>query len=133
MSLEDLRKQFIVDDATVKKDLESLVSRALAHALVDTKGRVHLRNQKLSGIVKVKLALSARTIASQLEASFKPTMTVEEVVEAAGLPPNQARARLSQAVEERFAETPERGAYRANPHRIAAFLDDLEREKGNAG
>lgn len=133
MTLDELRQRFIVDEATVKKDLEALVSRVLVHARVDTKGRVLLNNPKLPGITKVKLSLAARTIASQLEASFVPTMSVEEVAEATGLPANQARARLSQAVEEGFAETPERGAYRAKAHRIVGFLDDLEEKKGRAG
>src|SRR5579884_3467277 len=104
MSLEEAKKRFIVDEKVANEQLEELIGVATAHCVVDTTGRVHLKNRQLSGKNKVKLILAARTLASQLDSSFSPETTVDELVAATGLPSNQIRARIAEVIEERFAE-----------------------------
>ena len=129
MNSEDLKRRFIVDEKTVAKDLETLVEKALEFCVVDTTGRVHLKQHELPAKVRIKLVLSARRIASQLDASFSPELSIEEITAATGLPSNQVRARLNEVAADRFAEASGRGTYKANTFRIQSFLDELRSDQ----
>jgi hypothetical protein len=130
MNREDLKNKFILDDAAIKDSLEEVVNTALQYCVVDARGKVHLKDHNLPGKLRVKVALSAKTIANQLDESFSAEITVTDLSEATGLAENQARARASEAVDERFAESPARGTYRAKPFRVAQFLKELARGAG---
>jgi hypothetical protein len=125
-SIEELKKQFIVDENLLKSRLEPVVGKALAHCRIDKDGRVEIRSTKLSGKEQVKLALAARAIGSEMDSAISPEVTVLEISKFTGLPPNQVRARGKEAIEEKFAQSPRSGVYRAMPHKIEAFLDGLE-------
>ena len=125
MDREELKRKFILDDAAIRDSLEEVVNIALQYCAVDTSGRVHLKQHDLSGKLRVKVVLAAKTIANQLDESLSAEITVADLSKATGLAENQARARASEAVDERFAEPTGRGAYRANPFRVAQFLKGL--------
>jgi hypothetical protein len=122
---DDLRRKFILDEAGIRESLEDVVQTALQYCAVDSTGKVHLKQHDFPGKVRVKIALSAKAIASQLDSSFTPDLTVADLSQATGLAENQARARAADAVSEGFAEAPERGSYKANPFRVAQFLKEL--------
>lgn len=128
MVSEDLKRKFILDEAGLKETLEDVVNTALQYCAVDSSGKVHLKRHDFTGKIRVKIALSAKAIANQLDASFTPDLTVTDLARATGLAENQARARAADAVGEGFAEAPERGSYRANPFRVVQFLKDLSKE-----
>ena len=129
MTNEELKRKFIVDESTLAKDLENVVEKALEFCVVDNAGRVHLKKHGFPAKVSIKLALTARRIASQLDSNFTPELSIEEISTATGLPGNQVRARLNEVVAERFAEVSGRGVYKANAFRIPAFLDELKGEQ----
>jgi hypothetical protein len=129
MDREDLKRKFILDDAAIRDSLEEVVNIALQYCAVDTKGNVHLKEHDLPGKLRVKVVLSAKTIASQLDESLRSEISVADLSKATGLAENQARARASEAVDEGFAESPTRGSYRANSFRIAQFLKGLGRRQ----
>lgn len=131
MSLEDLKKQFIVDEDSMRRDLEPLVRRAIKYCVVDTQGRIHLKDHSMAGKLKIKLALAAKAIAYQLDNTFKAEISLDELATVSGLPANQARARVAEVVEERFAESVGRGSYRANVYRLPRFMDELEKGESN--
>jgi hypothetical protein len=124
---EDLRRKFILDEAGIRESLEDVVNTALQYCAVDSTGKVHLKRHDFPGKVRVKIALSAKAIANQLDSSFTPDLTVADLSRATGLAENQARARAADAVSEGFAEAPERGSYKANPFRVAQFLKELSK------
>lgn len=126
MGIEELRAKFIVDDSVIKRNVEQLVEKALRHCLVDKHGKVHIKNQKLPSKVRVKLVIAARALAHNLDEKIPGDLNLEDIAECAGLPKNQARARIAEAADERFAEQTGRGTYRAVSHQIASFLDQLE-------
>jgi hypothetical protein len=126
MDREELKRKFILDDAAIRDGLEEVVNTALQYCAVDPSGRVHLKRHDLAGKLRVKVVLSAKTIANQLDESFSAEITAADLSKATGLAENQARARASEAVDEGFAESPMRGSYRANPFRVAQFLKGLE-------
>lgn len=124
--IEELKKQFIVDDEDVLKSrLEPIISKALAHCQMDRKGQVRI-STKLSGKEQVKLVLAARAIASQIDESILGEVSVDEISRFTGLPSNQVRARVKDAVEDRFAQCSKAGVYRALPHKVERFLDSIK-------
>lgn len=125
MSIEELKKKFIVTDDYLSSRLESLVVKALNHCVVTEKGVVHINKSSLSAKDKIKLALAARSLAAGLDINISAEMSVEELVNASGLPSNQVHARSKDLINERFAQSSGRGMYKANPHKIEPFLDSL--------
>jgi hypothetical protein len=125
MGIEELKKEFIVDENVLKSRLEPVVSKALAHCRIDKDGRVELRNNGLSGKEQVKLTLAARMIGSEMDPAISPEVSIGEISRFTGLPANQVRARGKDAIEDKFAQSPRSGIYRAMPHKIEAFLDGL--------
>jgi len=126
MSIEELRKAFIVDTDLLKARIEPIVRKALNHCQIDKNGNVEIRNAKLSGKDQLKLMLAARAIAAEMDPSISAEVSIAEIAKSTGLPPNQVRARGKDAIEDRFAESPKTGMYRALPHKIEAFLDGLQ-------
>lgn len=124
-TIEELRKEFIVDENVLKSRLEPVVTKALAHCRIDKDGRVEIKSIGLSGRDQVKLTLAARVIGAEMDPTIAPDVSVAEIARFTGLPPNQVRARGKDAIEDKFAQSPRSGVYRALPHKIEAFLDGL--------
>lgn len=131
MSIEELRRQFIVDEDVLKARLEPVVTKALAHCRIDKNGQVLITNARLSGKEQLKLVLAARAIGSQMDPSIPAEVSVAEISKYTGLPENQVRARGKDAIEERFAQSSRSGVYQALPHKVEAFLDRLLPTKSN--
>lgn len=125
MSLEELKKQFFVDEDALKTRIEPVVAKALKLCRIDKHGQVLIIDSSLSGKDKVRLTLAARAIAAQLDAEIPAEVKVTDIAKYTGLPANQIRARGKDAIEDKFAESPEAGVYRAIPHKIEAFLDSI--------
>src|SRR6266852_3276128 len=113
MNIEELRKQFIVDEDVLKTRLEPLVASALRHCRIDKNGQVLITSSKLSGRDQVKLVLAARAIAAQLDGNIRAAVTIDEIEKYTGLPRDQVRARGKECIEEKFATSPGAGTYRA--------------------
>jgi hypothetical protein len=127
MSLEEIKKKFIVSEAQTAEETERLITRLLNFCVVDEKGVVHISNSKLGGKEKVKVALAARNLASRLEPKIKATMTLAELAASTSLPKNQVKARAKDAADDKFAEKAGEGVYKAYPHKIEALIDSLEK------
>jgi hypothetical protein len=125
MELEQLKKQFLVDEEALTAKLEPILAEALKYCVCDKKGHVLILTRGLSGRNQTMMVLAARAIASQLDSKISPQVSVEEIVAFTGLPRNQVRARGKELLESRFAVSPARGVYQAVFHRVEAFLDSL--------
>ena len=125
MGKEELKRKFILNEEELKTRIETLVLKALKHCRVDSRGRIHFENKKLSGKDKVKIALVARAIASELESNISADVTISELAQSTGLPENQVRARCTEFVAENYVESPKRGAFRAVFGRIELMLDSV--------
>jgi len=128
MELEELKKKFLVDEGTLKANLEPILSKVLKHCVCDKKGQVHILGRGLSGRNQTMMILAARAIASQLDEKISARVSIEDLTAYTGLPRNQVRARCKELLDSRFAVSPERGSYQAVFHRIEAFLDSLSLE-----
>lgn len=125
MSIEELKKQFIVAEDLLRARLEPIVTKALAHCRIDKNGQVEIKDKRLSAKEQVKLTLAARAIGSEMDPAISAEVSVTEIAKFTGLPANQVRARVKDAIGDRFAQSPRSGVYRAMPHKIEAFLDTL--------
>jgi hypothetical protein len=129
MSIEDLKREFIVEDDVLEVRLEPLVSKALKHCRIDKKGQVLITDSKLSSKDQVRLVLCARAIGAQLDSLISREVTVAEIATYLRLPANQVRARCNDILKEKTAEVVRAGVYRADQHKIEPFLDSLAEGK----
>ncbi len=129
MDIDELKARFLVDGEIQKERLAQLVHKALEHCVVHKNGTVELKHKSLAGRDQVKLVLSARLLASQLDESRSSDVTVEEIAESTGLPKNQVVARAKECLDERFSERSARGSYKARALKVEDFLDTLGRSK----
>ena len=130
MSIEDLKKQFIIDDDALKSRLEPIIPKVLTHCVIDRKGLVHVTTRGLPARSQVMLTLSARAIGSELDPSISATVPIRDISLSTGLPEDQIRARARDLIEDKSASSPEQGHYRAAFHKIEAFLDELPNSSG---
>lgn len=128
MTLEELKKQFIVDEDILRERLEPVVSKALKHCRIDKNGQVLITNGKLSAKNRIKLVIAARAIAAQLDANIASEVTASELTKFTGLPANQVRARGSDAIKEKFAQSSRAGVYQAIAYKVEPFLDEISEQ-----
>lgn|GEM_PF-4479561 len=125
MSIEELKKRFIVDDDALKSRLEAIATKALDRCVLDTKGNVHFNNPKLNPREKLRLTLAARAIGAQMDSKFKAEVSVEELSVNSGLPKDQVYARAGELVKQKLATSPKRGYYAAIPYKVEALIDSV--------
>lgn len=125
MSIEELKKKFIVDDDVLRNRLEAIATKALAHCVVDKQGGVHFNNPKLTAKEKLQLTLAARAIASQMDSGVQAEVSVAELSENCGIPKDQVYARAADLINEKSATSSKKGYYTAVPHKVEALLDSI--------
>jgi hypothetical protein len=129
MSIEELKKKFIVDDDALKNRLEAIATKALKHCVLDTKGNVLFNDPKLTPTERLRLTLAARAIGSQMDSKMKSEVSIDELSENSGLPKNQVRARAAELVKQKLAVSPKRGVYKAVAHKVEALIDSVAVKK----
>jgi hypothetical protein len=127
MSLEELKRKFILEQDVLKSRLEAVVEKALPYCVTDQGGQVRLTARGLSAKDEVMLVLAARAIASQLDLGISAEVNVAEIAKYAGLPDNQVRARGNELIKGKLAESTKPGVYKAVAHKVEGFLDSLAR------
>ena len=125
MSIEELKKKFIVDDDVLKERLEAIATKALERCFLDKNGNVHFNNPKLKSTEKLRLILAARAVAAQMDETLRAEVSLSELATNSGMAENQVRARASELVKEKSATSPKRGFYAAVPHKVEGLLDSV--------
>ena len=125
MGLEELKKKFILDETEVRGRLEELITKALNYCRVDSKGRIHFERKTLSGMERVKVALAARGIASELDSSFSAEMSIDELSRSTGLPENSVRARCAELAAHNYIEAPTKGVFKVVFAKVEELLDSI--------
>src|ERR1700722_10127006 len=125
MSIEDLKKKFIVDDDVLKNRLEEIATKALEHCVVDKKGNVHFNGSNLSAREKLSLILAARAIASQMDETIKSDVSMAELTLISGLPEKQITARIAELTKDKLVTSSKKGIYSAVPHKVEALLNSV--------
>lgn len=130
---------FIEDEKKYKQeDIIRLINKLKQYAkLVGKEGRVHIEDKSLSGTDRSKVFLIARYLGSELS-KLKPelgikksieSVTTKEFAEILSIDEPNARARISQLVDEGFAKRPTKGSVQVEPFQIERFLDTFKKSK----
>lgn len=102
MSLEDLKKSFIVDEESFEENrIEELVGKINKICQVDKKGHIKFLREGLGDRDKIKYTLIARFLANKLEESIPKEVTNEELEIILNKSKEQVRARLSDLRKEK--------------------------------
>jgi len=124
--LENLKKQFIVDDDSLEEDeLEEFLERTLKLCRISSGGKVILRNMKTSQKNKIGVIILARGLGNTINSEISKTVTIDEVFLYSNIDKNTISSRVSELVKEGFISKEEEGIYRFNFAMINEFLENL--------
>src|SRR5882724_6285877 len=99
-SLEELRNQFIVGPEVIRNRIEELIKKALPFCVITENGTVHISVKGLGARNQIKLVLAAQYLAAELVTSVAGEVGIPDLVASTGLPVNQIRARMNDAIKE---------------------------------
>lgn len=137
---EELEGFFVEDEKKFRQeDIAKLIGKLKRYAkLIGKDGRVYIEDKNLSGTDQSKIFLITRYLGSELS-KLKPelgikkeiaSVTIKELAEFLSINEPNARARISQLIDEGFAKRPTKGSVQVESFRIKRFLDQLE-NRGN--
>lgn len=131
--LEELEKEFILNEDIEQEDLRVLISRILKFCRIDNKGFVIIYGKQLRIVDKIFLVLSARHLANKIQIKNGKEPTISENVGADELEDilREKRAvifaRLKDLKYRGYIIPQGKGVYKAFPHTINKFLTELEK------
>lgn len=123
--LDELRRQFFVTEDLIASRLEELVSKVRRFCTVDDRGNVRVGETIKGAKQRLLVALSARAVASRLDAGISEDVSVVELAEATDLARDVISARCGELVRDRSIDSLRRGTFRIHHDRIVRFLDSL--------
>jgi len=130
--LEDLEKQFILNEDMEHEDIKELITRITNFCKVDNKGFVLIHNKQLRIQDKIMLVLSARYLANKLqqklgkEASILELVKAKEMSEMLKEKDTVVIARLKELKDDKKIISQGRGIYKIASYAIKDLLNDLE-------
>ena len=127
--IDDLRRQFLVDEDLDEERLAALIKKLLPICVVNKKGVVQIKRSGLPGRDLVKIVLVARLVAHKLDESIPDELDAAALAANTGMPRNQVAARAKEVVDEAFAERTTRGNYRASLWKVNEFLEELTKQE----
>ena len=102
MSLEELKKSFIIDEESFEDSkIENLIGKINKICQVDKKGHVKFLTDNLGDKDKIRYILVARFLANKLDAEISKEVTNEEFEKMLNKSKEQIRARLSDVRNEK--------------------------------
>ena len=135
--LENLEKEFIIDEDMEQEDIQQLISRIIKFCKIDKNGYVVIYDKNLKLIDKILLILSARYLGNRLQQKLNRDITINDQVNNKEIS-NMLRekdivvnARLKDLKDERKVIPIRRGIYKIAPHVIDQVLSALEERVKN--
>lgn len=130
--LQDLEKQFIMDDDMEHNDIKKLIEQVLHFCRIDNNGFVIIQKTNLIMPQKILLVLTARHLANKLQEKLGREKVISEIVTATELS-NMLKeknavilARLKELKDAKKVISADRGIYKIAPYIINDFLVELE-------
>ena len=130
--LEDLEKQFILNEDMEHEDIKNLISRILKFCKIDSKGFVVIQKSDLTIPQKIMLVLSAKYLANRLQQKLgreSPISEISRTKELARMLREKdavIAARLKDLKDAKKIISPDRGTFKVAPYAIESFLKELE-------
>lgn len=135
-SLEELRKNFIMDEDAEQLNVERLIERLSKFCKIDINGYLFVNDksiiQKLTIKDKIMLALSARFLANKLQEKLGQTPTIsaevssEELTKFFSDKKEVIQARAKELKDDGKILVKERGSYAIYPFQIDDFITLIE-------
>ena len=131
-TLENLKKQFILDEDMEHENLQSLVERALKFCKVDKSGHVVINKPDLTMMDKIMLVLVARHLGNRLqlklggESTIKEEVTSEELAKMMSADKAVISARLKDLKDKKMAAPVDLGSYKVTSYAVDGFIKKLE-------
>lgn len=127
MTLEDLKKRFIVDKSKYEEEkLPFFIEKVLIFCKVDSEGVVYLERQNLPLRDKILISLIGRFLASKLDNSIKAELTGDEIATILGEDKAVIFARLNDLLNSKIISRLEKGTYSIIPLYTERILLELE-------
>jgi len=131
--LEELEKQFILNEDLEYKDIKDLISRILKYCKIDKNGFVVIQKSGLIIKQKIMLVLSARYLANKLqqqlnrkEDNISEEVSTKEISSIIKEKNSVVVARLKDLKDDKKVISSVRGIYKIAPYSIKNFLKELE-------
>lgn len=133
--LENLEKQFILNEDMEHEDIKDLINRILTFCKIDNKGFVVIQISGLSIPQKIMLTLTARYLANKLQQKLNRDSSIAENSNAKELASMLREkeaviaARLKELKDSKKIISPDRGIFKIAPYAIKEFLTTLDGAK----
>ncbi len=130
--LEDLEKQFILNEDMEHEDIKGFITRLMKFCKIDSKGFVMIQSSKLRIVDKLLIILCARYLANKLqqklgkESSIAETVTIKDLASMMKEKDAVIIARLKDLKDSKKVISKGRGIYKIAPYAINDFLNELE-------
>lgn len=130
--LENLEKEFILNEDMEHDDIKDLISRILEFCKIDNNGFVVIRRPGLTMQQRIMLLLSARYLANKLQQKLNRDSPINEsctTMEIANMLKEKdtvVRVRVKELKDAKKVLSPKRGVFKIAPFEIEDFLTDLE-------
>ena len=125
--LEELRKQFIVDENEVtKENIKKHVKKILEFCRITSDGKVILNKIKITQKNKIGIVVMARYLGNKINGRILDTITPAELAEITNIARNNVRSLVGTLIEEGFVSRSEEGVYRFNPTQIEFFFEQIK-------
>ena len=134
-NLEELEKQFIINEDMEHEDIKISINRLLKFCKIDEKGFVIIQKSSLNMIQKIMLVLSARYLASNLQKKLGREKIISDEISANELTDMLREkntvviARLKDLKDTKKIISSKRGIYKVASYAIDDFLTELESVK----
>ena len=130
---EKIKSRLVVDRAVI---YDELIELSADHIAIEETGKIHIKNpENLKGADLIALTLIGKNLAKLGGLCESDTTELSEIIEATGLTPEVATARLSDLRREGISETLARGQYRirslARARRLLLSLAEKKRQGGS--
>jgi len=125
--MEDLKKQFIVDQKAYEKEkIPEQIRKVLKYCKVSKEGRVLMEKNNFNLRENLKIILVARFLASKLDEGISSEVTIDEIVDSMGSNNKESLVtRMKEIVDEGVATRSSVGVYQIVPFYIDGFFDKL--------
>ena len=130
---DDIKSQFIVGNDYNREATRKLASKALKFGRITQDGSVIIDNKNLSPDDKIKLALTIKFLAHNLDEKISASLKPGELTAILGERNEAVGSRFSAMAKNGFAKREGHGNYIIHHYRIEPFLDNLSgRENSSA-
>lgn len=125
--MESIKNAFIVDDEHFVGNANNIAQKILKHGRITKNGKIIIDNKNLTKDQILKLCLSIKFIAHELDNKIVKDVKPSELVDVMGERTESIGSRLSKLLRDNFVKKSGFGQYIIHNYKIEAFIDSLDK------